>query len=123
MSSMDFETGHILVGHNASNWGPFAFDFEEGLPTGIELASVTVKSYLGRVGKDDDLSDETETTSELIGNSTLASPTIVQVFLSLPTTSTYLDANHTLLFEFTTDNAYGGTHSAFFYRVQVVKEA
>jgi hypothetical protein len=120
---MDFETGRIEIGHNASDWGPFTFDFSDGLPTGISLVSCTVKSYLGRVGKDDDLSAETDTSSELIATAATVALNVVSVFLTLPSTSSYFDAAHTLVFEYTTDNVQAGTHSAFFYRVQVVREA
>jgi hypothetical protein len=123
MSAMDFETGRIEIGHNASGWGPFTFDFSDGLPDGINISSVTVKSYLGRVGKDDDLSAETETTSELVATAATVSSNVVSVFLTLPSTSSYFDAAHSLVFEYTTDNVQAGTHSAFFYRVQVVREA
>lgn len=120
-TSMEFETGLIEVGHTASKWGPFAFDFEDGLPSGVTISSASVKSYLGRVTKTDKLSDETETTSELINSSALASSYVVNVFFDLPTTSTYLGDSHTVVFELTLSNA--GTHSAYFYRVKVVREA
>ena len=123
MSSMEFETGRIEIGHNASDWGPFTFDFTDGLPTGISISSVTVKSYLGRVRPSDDLTDETETTSELITTAATVSSSIVSVLFSLPTTAAWLDVDHTLVFEFVTDNSQAGTHSAYFYRVQVVREA
>jgi hypothetical protein len=45
-TSMEFETGLIEVGETASKWGPFAFDFTDGLPTGVTISSATVKSYL-----------------------------------------------------------------------------
>ncbi len=120
-TSMEFETGLIEVGHNADKWGPFAFDFTAGLPAGTTINACTVKSYLGRVGKDDDLTDETETTSELINSSALASSTVVNVFFDLPTTAAWLGVSHSVIFELTLDNT--GTHSAFFYRVKVVREA
>jgi len=120
---MLFESGVIEIGNNADDWGPFTFDFDDGLPSGISIASVDVKSYLGRVTPSDKLADETETTSELVPTAATVSATIVSVFLTLPTTTTYLDASHTLVFEFVTDNAQAGTHSAYFYRVKVVREA
>jgi hypothetical protein len=120
---MEFETGRIEVGHNASDWGPFSFDFTDGLPSGINVSSVTVKSYLGRVGKNDDLTDETETSAELVPTAATVSARIVSVYFSLPTTDAWLDVAHTLVFEFVTDNAQAGTHSAYFYRVQTVREA
>lgn len=120
-TSMEFETGLIEVGHTASKWGPFAFDFEEGLPDGVTISSVTVKSYLGRVTKLDDLGDETETTSELINSSAVASNYVVNVFFDVPTTSAYMDASHTVVFELTLSTT--GNHSTYFYRVKVVKEA
>ena len=123
MSSMKFESGVIEIGHNADDWGPFTFDFDDGLPSGVSISSVTVKSYLGRVTPEDDLDDETETTSELVPTAATVSASIVSVFFTLPTTAAYLDASHTLVFEFVTDNAQAGTHSAYFYRVKVLQES
>lgn len=120
---MNFETGRLEIGHNADAWGPFGFEFSDGLPSGITVTAVTCRSFLGRVQPKDDLTDETETTSELIDNALIVSNTIVQVYFNLPSTTAYRDANHTLVFEFTTDNVLTGTHSAYFYRVVVVKEA
>ena len=123
MSAMDFESGRIEIGENATDWGPFTFDFDDGLPDGINISSVTVKSYLGRVSKSNDLSDETETSAELVPTAATVSASIVSVWFTLPTTTAWLDAAHTLVFEFTTDNTQAGTHVAYFYRVQVVREA
>jgi len=120
---MNFEDGRIEVGLNAVDWGPFLFDFTDGLPSGVNISSVTVKSYLGRVTKNDKLTDETETSSELVPTAATVSASIVSVFFSLPTTTAYLDTSHTLVFEFTTDNAQAGTHVAYYYRVQTVREA
>jgi len=123
MSAMEFESGRIEIGHNATDWGPFLFDFSDGLPTGISIASIVVKSYLGRVGPNDKLSDETETTSELVATAATVSSDVVSVLLTLPSTSAWLGVAHSLVFEFITNNSEAGTHSAFFYRVQIVREA
>ena len=63
---MDFEAGTIVIRYSSTDYGPHAFDLENALPSGATLSSVTVRSFVGRVTEDDDLTDETESTSELI---------------------------------------------------------
>lgn len=117
---IEFEQGRISIQSNASEWGPFNFDFTDALPSGKAITGVTVTSYLGRVKPtdSDDLSSETDTTSELIGTTAVASDEVVTVQFNRPTTEAYINVSHSLVFNFTITG--GGTHSAYFYRVQVL---
>jgi len=121
---IQFENGKITIQATADAWGPFTFNFAGGLPTGRTIASVVVASYLGKVVPDDSdvLTDETETTSELIDSSAMdATGLIAAVYFNRPTTAAYINAKHSLVFTFTMDAAGGGgTHTAFFYTVEVV---
>lgn len=121
---LQFEHGKITIQAEASAWGPFAFNFEGGLPTGRTIASISVKSYLGKVVPDDSdvLDDETETTSELINASAMDSTGLIaSVYFDRPTTAAYINVKHSLVFTFTMDAAGGGgTHTAFFYCVEVI---
>ena len=114
---LEFEQGRICIQANAAEWGPFTFDFTDGLPGDRTLTSCTVKSYLGRVKPEDSdvLADKTETTSELIGTDY-----VVSVQFNRPTTEAWINANHTLVFEFQISGGGSPTHSAFYYRVQVL---
>jgi len=119
----EFESGKITLQANASDWGPFTFDFEGGLPSGRTIASCVVTSYLGRVKPEDSdtLSTFTETTSELINTNSMSSDYIVSVWLDRPTTAAYINQKHSLVFTVTLDAAGGGgTHSAFYYYVNVI---
>jgi len=117
---IEFEQGRVSIQSNAAEWGPFNFDFTDALPSGKAVTDCTVLSYLGRVKPDDsdDLSSETETTSELIGTTAVASDTVVTVQFNRPTTEAYINVSHTLVFNFTITG--GGTHSAYYYRVEVL---
>ena len=117
---IEFEQGRICIQSNASEWGPFNFDFSDALPSGKVLTNCEVVSYLGRVKPDDsdDLSSETETTSELIGTTAVASDTVVTVQFNRPTTEAWVNVSHTLVFNFTVTGP--GTHSAYYYRVEVL---
>lgn len=121
---LQFENGKITIQASASGWGPFAFDFEDSLPTGRTLASFTVASYLGRVrpADSDVLSAETVTTSELIHSTGLdATGLIASVYFDRPTTAAYINVKHSLVFTITLDAAGGGgVHTAFFYSVSVI---
>ena len=120
---IEFESGTITIQANASAWGPYTFDFTNGLPSGRTLLTCTVKSYLGRVKPDDSdvLSTFTETTSELIDSSNVTSDYIVSVYFNRPTTAAYINQKHSLVFEFTLDAAGGGgAHTAFYYNVNVI---
>jgi hypothetical protein len=119
----EFEAGKITIQLEADRWGPYTFDFEEGLPAGRTLSSVSVKSYLGRVKpKDSDvLSNFTETTSELIDEAVLLSDYVVSVYFDRPSSADYINQKHSLVFEVTMDaSGGGGTHTAFYYQVEVL---
>ena len=118
----DFPKATIDVRYATYNYGPFNFDLEDALPSDVTIQDVTVRSFLGNVKEDDDLSGETETTSELVdsvltvknGNCT------VDVYLNYPTTEAYIGENHTLIFEITTSAASNTAKQAFYYyRVKV----
>lgn len=120
---VEFESGTITIQSEADGWGPFTYNFEPGIPSGRTVASVVVKSYLGRVKPaDSDILDTfTETTSELIDSYTMSSDYIAAVYFVRPTTAAYINVKHSLVFTFTLDAAGGGgTHTAFFYNVKVV---
>lgn len=63
--SFDFEVSEIKINPATSAWGPFRFNLKPVLPnpTGDPVASVTVESFL----------DGTETTTDLISSSSMAS--------------------------------------------------
>lgn len=115
---IEFEQGTITIQPNASDWGPFNFNFEDALPSGFALVGCTVTSYVGRVKPDDDVTDFTESTSELINTTAVANDSTCTVTFDRPTTAAYIDVLHTLVFNFTITG--GGTHSAYFYRVRVI---
>lgn len=120
---LEFEQGRITIQADAADWGPFTFDLTDGIPAGRTVASAVVKSYLGRVKPDDSdiLSTKTETTSELIHGNSMSSNYVVSVFFDRPTTAAYINAKHSIVITFTLDAAGGGgTHSAFFYMVDVI---
>ena len=123
---IQFENGSVTIQATADAWGPFSFNFAGGLPSGRTIASVVVSSYLGKVNPDDSdvLDDETDTTAELIDTATTtvdATGLIVSVYFNRPTTSAYINVSHSLVFTFVMDAAGGGgTHTAFFYRVEVI---
>ena len=120
---IEFEAGSITIQADAADWGPFTFDFENGIPAGRTIASAVVKSYLGRVKPTDSdiISTFTETTSELIHANSMSSDYIVAIYFNRPTTAAYINQKHSLVITFTLDAAGGGgTHSAFFYNVNVI---
>jgi hypothetical protein len=119
----EFESGQITIQADAFKWGPYVFNFTQGLPSGRTISSVVVKSYLGRVkpSDSDNLSSFTETTSELIDSSVLLDTLNVSVYFNRPTTPAWINARHSLVLTVSLDAAGGGgSHSAFFYRVDVI---
>lgn len=116
--NIEFEKGTINIQANASDWGPYNFNFEECLPTDMAVIACTVTSYLGRVKPTDDVTDFTDTSSELINTTAVASDTTVTVTFDRPTTAAYIDVSHTLVFSFTITGS--ATHSAYYYRVKVI---
>jgi len=118
---VEFIQGRICIQSNASEWGPFNFNFADALPADKVLTVISVKSYLGRVKPDDSdiLATFTETTSELIGTTAIvSSDSTVAVQFNRPTTPAWINASHSLVFNFTITG--GGTHSAYYYRVEVL---
>jgi hypothetical protein len=117
---IEFAQGRIGIQSNAAEWGPFNFDFSDALPSGKVITNCEVISYLGRVKPSDSdiLSSETPTTAELIGTTAVASDKVVTVQFNRPTTEAWINASHTLVFNFTITG--GGTHSAYYYRVEVL---
>jgi hypothetical protein len=117
---IEFIQDRIAIQSNAAEWGPFNFHFDSALPADKAIIACEVKSYLGRVKPDDsdDLDSETETTSELVGTTAVASDTVTTVQFNRPTTEAYINVSHTLIFNFTITG--GGTHSAYYYRVDVL---
>jgi len=43
---LDFVADVISVNSETVDWGPFAFDLTDSLPTGVTIASVQVRSFL-----------------------------------------------------------------------------
>lgn len=119
----EFESGKITIQADAADWGPFTFDFENGLPAGRTIDSCVVTSYLGRVKPNDSdtLASFTDTTAELIASNSMSSNYVVAVYFDRPTTAAWIDQKHSLVFTVTLDAAGGGgTHSAFYYNVDVI---
>jgi len=116
----DFERKTIEVRYYSDDYGPHNFDMEEALPTGTVLSSATVKSYLGKVDKEDAIADQTETTSELINDSKsiVISDYIISVYFEYPSTAAYKSGQkHTVIFEVTLDN--GAKHNYYFQYARV----
>jgi hypothetical protein len=119
----EFENGQITIQADAFKWGPYIFNFTKGLPSGRTINTISIKSYLGRVkpSDSDNLASFTETTSELISSAVLLDTLNVSVYFNRPTTPAYINAKHSLVLTVTLDAAGGGgSHSAFFYRVDVI---
>lgn len=120
---IEFISGKITIQADAASWGPFTFDFDGGIPEGRTIASAVVKTYLGKVkpADSDVLDEETETTSELIDSNEMSSDLVVSVYFNRPTTEAYINVKHSIVMTFTLDAAGGGgTHSAFFYSIDVI---
>ena len=120
---VQFKSGSIVIQADAYLWGPFMYDFTDGVPGDRTVISATCKSYLGRVKPEDSdiISTFTETTSELIDNCTLLTTNTFGVYFNRPTTPAYINQKHSLVFTFTLDAAGGGgTHTAFYYNVSVI---
>lgn len=120
--ALDFAKDKIEVRYNSVDYGPFTFDLQKVLPSGVTISSVTVKSFLGKFDQKDDLGDATETTSELINaaKSGVSGSYGVAVYFNYPSTLTNRNADHTLVFEVTMSN--NATHNYYFQRVYVTNE-
>jgi hypothetical protein len=117
MPTMDFPTKTIKVRYNSEDYGPHNFDFEDAAPSGCTLSAVTLRAFKGRVTPDDDLSGETEETSNLVDAllTGVSGNYIVEAFFNYPgSTKT---GNYTLIFEITWSNS--ADHPYYFYKVKV----
>jgi len=115
----DFPTQKIEINYKSLDYGPVSFDFEDALPAGVTVSDVTLKSYLGRVNPGDDLDSETDTTSECIDDAktNVSGNYTVDAYFNYPSTATYKNELHTLIFELTFSNS--GTHAYYHYYLDV----
>lgn len=120
--ALDFAKFKIEVRYAAVDYGPFTFDFEDALPTGTTISAVTLKSFLGKLDQNDDLGDETETTSELVDavKTAVSGNYGVAAYFNYPSTTTNQNADHTLVFELTLSN--GAEHCYYGQRVYVTNQ-
>ena len=116
MSQMDFEARTIRVRYNSSDFGPHTFDFEDAIPLDTTLASVSVRAFQGKVKPGEDLTAETEVAA-LIDNvkTAVTGDYVVSVYFDYPGAA--YEANYTLVFEITLNNA--AVHPYYFYKVTV----
>ena len=122
MSNPELDFGYFVIEirYKSLDYGPFGFKFRKGLPVGLTISGITLRSFLGHVEPGDDLSAEIETTSELIdaAKTNVSSSYIVSAYFNYPTTSEYIGGEkHTLIFELTLSN--GATHAYYGYYVWV----
>lgn len=119
--AVDFPLDEIVIKYKALDLGPWIFDLSPGLPTGTTLSAVTCKSYLGKVDPGDDLSTKTETTSEVIDTvkTVISASYYVHLYVNYPTTAAYQNKKHTLIIEYTLNNA--GTDAVYFHFINVRK--
>jgi len=118
MADSDFDQFKIEIRQSSVDWGPFSFDFEDALPSGTTIASVTLNSYLGKVIPEDDIDDQTDTTSELVDAvlTAVSGSYGVNAYFNYPSTSTYIgEEKHTLVFVLTLDT--GAVHSYYGHHV------
>ena len=109
---MDFDVANIDVNEGTSSWGPIRFSFRGAMPdpTGDQLASVEVKSFLNGV----------ETTEDLISASAHES-TAVLVWFTYP--GEELHGKHTLEFRVTTQQGAKNTFTFGFVNVSAARIA
>jgi hypothetical protein len=100
-----FTVSVILVQPSAAGIGPFSFDLGPQLPTGDDIVSIVVKSYL----------DTIETTSSLISGGPTVAGNIVSVYFDYP--SADLHGDHKLTFIYTLVS--GAIDEADFFKVTV----
>lgn len=110
---MDFDTD-IELRDTMVNWGPWTFDFTNGMPSGITIQSVTAAVYEGRLTDSDDIAGATEI-SGVVDAATLSSDYIVAVRMTHP--GTY-EGNATLVFTITGSN--GGVYPFIAYRLRFI---
>lgn len=114
---MDFEKKTIEVRYFSTDFGPHVFDFEKGIPEGLTLSSVTVRSWLGQFEPDDDLTAALESTDDLIdaAKTAVSGDYGVAVYFNYPGAS--WAGKHTLVFQITLSN--DADHPYYFYCVLV----
>ena len=112
-----FESGQLDINYGSSKYGPFIFDFADAALPELYIESVVVRSFLGRVTTDDDLSQKVETTSSLIESSMTVVNGRYQVGVFFKYPGPALEGNHSLIFEVTWNS--GGKHAYSFYKVRV----
>lgn len=107
----DFPRFKIDVRYNSLDYGPFSFDFEDACPSGVTVDDVTLRSFVGKVDIDDDIDDYTESTDELVdlAKTVVTGNYTVNAYFNFPSTSTYQNEKHSLVFEITFSN--DGTHN------------
>ena len=117
--ALDFDREKIEIRYFTQDYGPYIFDFEDALPSSTTIASVTLKSYLGKIDPSDDLSGETETTSECVDafKTAVNGDYGVAAYFDFPSTVAWQDQKHTLIFELTLSNA--AKHPFYFQYLDV----
>lgn len=115
----DFPKKIIDVRYASDSWGSHNFDFEDALPEGVTISSVVCKTFLGKVDEDTDLSNETESTDELIdtNKTDVVTGNVVGCYFNYPTTVEYMGEKHTLIFILTLSN--GATHPFYHHYIEV----
>ncbi len=119
----DFTQTEINIRYLSDNWGPYAFDFSDVVPTGDTIQSVAVDAYIGNVKSKSTLTDFTEIPyGTLVENGTevAAAPAIstntVTIYFRYPG-DTYKGDKVTLIFELTMNS--GATHPFYFQYVKI----
>ena len=98
--------GRILVQPSAAGIGPFTFNLGPQLPSGNNIASVVVKSYL----------DATETTEHLISGVPTVTDNVVSVYFKYPGATQHGEHKVTFIYML----AGGEVDEADFFKVRVV---
>lgn len=123
---MDFTSGHesIEIRYNTDLWGPYTFPFEDAIPSGTSISSVTVKAFQGKQKPADVLatpmySGLTDVTALIIDPSytpTIGGTSDVYVKFQYPG-DTYKGEKFTVVFELTLDTS--ARHPFFFHYAKV----
>lgn len=99
----DFPSKNVEIRYSSLTF-PQTWDLTNALVTGLTISSVTARTFKGKVRPVDasDLTDFTETTSELVASSVVDSTgKKVTVDFNYPTTASYKNYKHTLILECT----------------------
>jgi len=105
MTEPQFARDVILIQAYALAMGPFTFDLSGQLPTGDDIATVTVIAYLGK----------RVTTTDLISGTPTVAANVVSLYLKYPGTTKH--GLHKLTFQYTL--ASGAKDEADFLGVMV----